>query len=48
MSDTRKRNRSTDESFGLQTKHFVNQQKINLNSSASMKIIFGKKILSFI
>lgn len=48
MSDTRKRSRSADESFGLQTKHFVNQQKVDLNSSASMKIIFGKKLFKFV
>lgn len=43
MTETRKRLRSEEDSFSLQTKCFVNQQMIEKSDKQLMKKIYGEK-----
>jgi hypothetical protein len=44
MTESRKRIRSGDDEFGLQTKYFVNQQLVDKNSANRMKIVYGESL----
>ena len=42
MNDSRKRVRSEDDNFGLQSKYFVSQKLLDLNSDQKMEEVYGK------
>lgn len=44
MNQTRKRLRSEDENFALQTKYFVNQKLVNESNGKLMSEVYGEKI----
>lgn len=48
MNQTRKRLRSEEETFSLQTKYFVNQKLVDESDGKLMKNVYGKNFNSVV
>lgn len=47
MTEGRKRVRSDEDSYGLQSKYFVNQQLVEKSDKMLMQKVYGKRNISF-